>query len=191
MFCNACGTQNLDSSVFCTKCGTNLETGVKPSADQIAPGQPGQLTPQSRSMNHPRYDYYRDRSYGATGGSILGWVLLIVALAGVAGCFFPLRGDGAGSSIIDALKDEKFAILFPAGFGLAALGSLFLGLGVGAQKTWMTIVGLGTGMAVGGALFLLSANMMRFDGFSYGFHLLFFSAAVAFVVALVEGFWPS
>lgn len=50
MFCQNCGTQNNDASVFCENCGAKLEKPVQPNvaAQQAQPVQPNMAAQQSQ-----------------------------------------------------------------------------------------------------------------------------------------------
>jgi hypothetical protein len=124
-------------------------------------------------------------------GSILGWVMLIAAAAGIAGCFLPFASDTTEANSIWARTSEmKFLYLVPVGFGLILLSSLFLALGTGSRKMWMTFIGLGTGCVGAVSFFLFEASGMSLRGFAYGFYFFGGAAALMVLLAIVEGLWP-
>lgn len=113
MICPNCGTQNVDTSRFCYKCGTKLPA---PEENRILPPQ----TPITEPPTAP--DYLAQSALigglaGITGGvlSILGWLLPWFALGGLMNSLLRFIGIGSRSSLLN----------FASGFGNGIQISLF------------------------------------------------------------------
>ncbi|MFY9233044.1 MAG: zinc ribbon domain-containing protein [Fimbriimonadaceae bacterium] len=188
MFCSGCGFENAIDAAYCAKCGAKLGAGPQPPGPAADRGEQG---PSFAT----RYDYSQGRSYGTASGSILGWILVIVAGAGLAGCFLPFLKEGMGASqgntIWAGTEVQKWLMTLPVGFGLIILSGLLLGAGKGSPKTWMTFSGIGTGLAVSAVLSFALAKPPIFPSLDIGGYLIMGSAAICLIVAIVEGFWPS
>lgn len=79
MYCPNCGTQDVDGTKFCKRCGTNL-TGV---SDALS----GRLRPPERSqdLEKPLKDYFSGRGHSVFGGALIGGGLMIMTLLTLVG----------------------------------------------------------------------------------------------------------
>jgi len=124
MICPNCGTQNVDTSRFCLKCGTKLPA---PEEKIILSSQPPITKPRT-APDLLAQSALIGGLVSMAGGvlSILGWLLPWFALGGLMNLLLKFIGIGSSSSLLNFASGFGNGIqisLFSLIAGVAAIGS--------------------------------------------------------------------
>lgn len=137
MICSKCGADNADTSRFCTKCGSALDSApaaIYPPADMSAPVQ-SDTTPPAPLYTQPTQQGYTNYTSSNYGGAPLqsdnGWLGIAALVCGILSipCCFTIYGGfvfGIAAVVmgIFGLKTSRRSLAI-AGIVCGGVGILF------------------------------------------------------------------